>query len=485
MAGTATIVVDAGATIGSMRNLQGAAGMPGPAARAEQVPDLLQHWADSKVGLVRTYDWVSRLDTVDNPDSLFPEWSADPDDPASYNFAATDSWVRQVRELGADILFSLASDVPSNKLPTSDVEKYERVAGKIVEHYVRGWGGGNFDNAVTRWEFGDQPDFGTLHFDGLPSAFYEMYAAAARAVKSVDPELKFGGPCIGFSFDAGPYREGLLDFIKQNELPLDFFTWLWFTDDSRDPLEFRTVAAEIRSVLDAHGFEATELILAYWSMTGIPNAVFTDDEAAAFQGAAAIYMQDSVIDRAVLFRADTGLDLHYNIVDPAGIFGDDGTENAKTRTFQLVGQTLAARQRLDVVGGDENGLGVLAGRSEDDVVRVLIANYAIPNTYLVARVRDVLEFQVPIGSIRADMSLSVPPRRVHAESAGFTDYSLEVRNLSRGDGDYEVVSHRGDGTSRAATVACQGGVLRIAGELAAPAVELIEIHTKEDHVHTS
>src|SRR4051794_9829480 len=84
--GAARLFVDAGVSIGRMRNLQGAAGFPGPAPGAEQIPDLSRAWEAARVGLVRTYDWVSRLDTVDNPDSLFPKWSADPGDPASYNF---------------------------------------------------------------------------------------------------------------------------------------------------------------------------------------------------------------------------------------------------------------------------------------------------------------------------------------------------------------------------------------------------------------
>ena len=162
------------------------------------------------------------------------------------------------------------------------------------------------------------------------------------------------------------------------------------------------MGAEVRRVLDEHGFEAAELILSYWNMTGIPNAQFEDADAAAFQAAAAVYMQDSVIDRAILFRADTGTDLHYKITDPAGIFGSDGRGNAKTGSFRLVGQTLTARERLGVSGGDENGFAVLAGRTEaGDVVRILITNYAIPEAYLEARDRDVLEFKVPVGSIKS------------------------------------------------------------------------------------
>ena len=119
--------------------------------------------------------------------------------------------------IGAEIIFTIASAVPSNKLPASDLAKYEQVVENIVRHYVSGWGGGGFVNAVTRWEFGDQPDFGMLHFDGSPDEFYEMYAAAARAVKRVDSQLQFGGPCTAFPLDEGTYREGFLDFVKRND----------------------------------------------------------------------------------------------------------------------------------------------------------------------------------------------------------------------------------------------------------------------------
>ena len=40
-----------------------------------------------------------------------------------------------------------------------------------------------------------------------------------------------------------PFRQGLLNFIKHLSLPLDFLSWMWYTDHSRDPLDFRTVAA--------------------------------------------------------------------------------------------------------------------------------------------------------------------------------------------------------------------------------------------------
>jgi xylan 1,4-beta-xylosidase len=474
----AKLSVNAGVPAADMRKLHGTTGIPAPAAGADSVPDILNVWKAANVTLVRSYDWVSRLDTVDNTTSLFPDWSADPDDPASYNFGATDTWVRQVRSLGADILFTLASEIPGNKQPVRDLAKYGQVVENIVRHYVCGWGDG-FEGAVMHWEFGDQPDFGKLHFSGTPEQFYEMYAAAARAVKRVNSGLKFGGPCIAFPLNEGPFREGLLDFIKRESLPLDFLSWMWYGDNSRDPMDFRTIAADVRAIANEHGFSDAQLMLSYWSMTGIPTAKFEDAENAAFIAAAAVYMQDSVVDQAIFFRADTGADFHYNFRDPAGIFEADGSENARTGAFRLVGQTLAMPERLAVTGGDENGFAVLAGRTaERDAIRILIANYAIPDAYLTARDRDVFQFQVPIGAERVDMSLNVPPRRVHAKSAGYAAYTLEVSDLPWGEGRHKVVRYRADGAHKGEMLASQEGdgtCVIVQNDLPAPGVELIEI----------
>ena len=474
----AKLSVNAGDSIGSMRRLHGTSGIPVPAPGADSVPNLLDVWKAAKVTLVRSYDWVSRLDTVDNPTSLFPDWSADPSDPASYNFEATDIWVSQMQSLGADVLFTIASEIPGNKKPVEDLEKYEQVVEHIVRHYVQGWAGG-FENAATHWEFGDQPDFGTLHFSGTPEQFYEMYAAAARAVKRVDPNLKFGGPCVAFPLNEGPFREGFLDYIKQHSLPLDFLSWMWYGDNSRDPLDFRRIAAEVRAIVDKHGFSDAELLLSYWSMTGIPTAKFEDADNAAFIAAGAIYMQDSEVDKAIFFRADTGADFHYNFRDPAGIFEPDGSQNARTGAFQFVGQTLATAERLAVTGGDENGFAVLAGRTADgDTIRILISNYAIPDEYLIARGRDVFEFQVPIGTLKADMSLNVPSRRVDATSARYSGYTLEIGELPWGDGPHKVVRYRADRDHKGEMLDSQdgeGASLTIQNDLPVSGVELIEI----------
>jgi len=165
--------------------------------------------------------------------------------------------------------------------------------------------------------------------------------------------------------------------------------------------------------------------------------------------------------------------------DPAGIFEPDGRENARTGAFPLVGRTLAASERLAVSGGDENGFAALAGRvAGRDVVRILISNYAIPDEYRVARERDVFEFQVPIGTLRADMSLNVPSRRVDAASAGYTGYTLDIVDLPWGDGPHTVVRCRADADHHGEVLDTQqvaGASITIRGDLGLSSVELIEI----------
>ncbi|WZH37352.1 MAG: hypothetical protein PIR02_01520 [Microbacterium enclense] len=417
--------VDAGAA-SEWKPLNGVGGLPGPATGHPQFPDLTPVWKDAGVTLVRSFDWMSRLDTRDNPTSLFPKWDADPDDPASYNFTATDEWVDAVHAIGAEVLFTVASSIPSNKLPAHDIELYGRVVEHVVRHYAQGWAGGPA-TPIHLWEFGDQPDLGPLHFAGRPEEFYEMYAAFCAAVRRVDDSLVIGGPAVAFPLNAdAAYREGFLSYVREHDLPLDFFSFLWFTDSSRDPLNFGYVADDLRHLLDGYGFTDTELWLCYWNYLSIPTSSAPTDEKGAFQAATAIHLQDTVIDRAFFFRADSGLDPHYGMVDPAGISGADGPDE-RTRALILAGTALTG-ERLAVTGGDTSGFACAASR-DGDTVRVLVANFVAPASALENRESDSFTFRIPIGEQRIELSLDLPPQRPELASAGVTSAHVTISHL--------------------------------------------------------
>jgi hypothetical protein len=419
------LVIDASAT-SAFRAHRAAGGVPGPVTAFPDFPDLTPLWREAGLTTVRSFDWVSRLDTRDNPQSLFPDWSADPTDPASYNFAATDEWVDAVHGIGADVLFTIASSIPQNKLPALDVPTYGVVVEHIVRHYAAGWANGPA-KPVRRFEFGDQPDLGPLHFDGPAAAFYDMYAAFTAAVARVDDTLEVGGPSVAFPLNPdAPYREGFLAFVRDRGLRLDFFSFLWFVDASRDPFDFRYVAHELRTLLDGFGFTDTRLLLSYWNYLAIPNTTAPAPEKAAFQAAAAIALQDTVIDEAFFFRADSGKDPHYGFADPGGLYAD-GVPDERATAFALIGRTLAG-QRLATHGGDESGFACLAGR-DGDVVRVLISNFVAPETALGPRETDEFRFRIPIGEQRIELTLKQPPQRAGLASAGIEAAHVTVTNL--------------------------------------------------------
>lgn len=477
-AGEVELVVDAAQDRGEFASFANTAAIPGPAPGFPDFADVTPFWQAARVDLVRTYDWPARLDTVDNPESLFPRWSADPTDPASYNFAAVDAWIAATRAAGARPVFTFMTDVPHNKLPAADVSKYGQVVEHIVRHLVEGWGGG-VPHAVEYFDFGDQPDFGRLHFDGEPEQFYAMYEAFAHAVKRVDPSLKVGGPGLAFPLNQGsPYREPFLAMVRERDLPLDYFSYIWFSDASGDPLDMAVVATRMRDVLDRAGFAGTELFAISWNYTGIPTARFTPAEAAAFQAAATIYSQDAPIDRAFIFRGDTGTDPHYEMTDPASIFVAASDPGARGNSFIYAGQTIAG-QRIAATGGDHRGLAISASRNDaEGVVRVLIANYAASEAHLAPRPSDVFTFTVPIGPSRTEMRFQQPPQRADLRSQGFDGYRLTLNGLPWRDADLRVDRYRIDAGHTGELVETRvisGNAPVLQATLPAPAVEYIEI----------
>lgn len=471
---TRTLVVDA-ARESTFRSLNGVGGVPGPVAAYPDFPDMTPLWREAGVTLVRSFDWVSRLDTRDDPTSLFPDWSADPDDPASYNFAATDAWVDAVHSIGAEVLFTVASSIPKNKLPADDVEVYGRVVEHIVRHYSQGWAGGPA-TPVRLYEFGDQPDFGPLHFAGRPEEFYAMYRAFCEAVHRVDASLTVGGPSVAFSLEAdSPYREGFLEFVRENDLPLHFFSFLWFTDGSRDPMDYRYVARELRAVLDDHGFTDTALTLSYWNYLAVPSSTAPAPEKGAFMAATAIALQDTVIDHAFFFRADTGRDPHYGFVDPGGVGDVDGRPDERSRALVLAGRALTGR-RLEATGGDESGLAVAAGR-DGDTVRVLVTNYVAPDSALSPRAEDRFTFRIPIGEQRIELGLTLPPQRLDLASAGVERVSLDLRNLPWADATVQatVTSLSGEVEGPSPVAVSAEGSLRMELALEPQSVFLVEL----------
>lgn len=226
--------------------------------------DVSHRYRELAVPSVRLHDpnWPHPRE-VDIP-QVFPVADADPDDPASYDFRRTDTYIQGIRDTGAEVVYRLGTSIEHTAVkyhvhPPTDYGQWARVCQGIVRHYARGWADGMTD-AVAYWEIWNEPDISDKMWSGTFEQYLALYRATAPALKALDPAIKVGGYAA-----AWPHHENVprfLAYCREHALPLDFFSWHTYT---RSPDQMVARARLVRDLLDAHGFCETESHLNEWN----------------------------------------------------------------------------------------------------------------------------------------------------------------------------------------------------------------------------
>jgi xylan 1,4-beta-xylosidase len=496
--GFRSLHVDAGKVTGTIRSFQGLNGAPSPVMAG--LPNLVRQYKDLRANMVRTHDLMgpTELDSkfgegdallawlipdsaqragvvkAGNASIIFPDWSADPEKSANYNFPPTDKVLAAIRASGAEIYYRVGRSWGANINPPADFDKFASVVKHIAMHYNQGWANG-FHYDIRYWEFWNEPD--GLFWSGTPEQFYSLYGKIALALKSVDPTLKVGGDGKAFAYDDGPYREGLIDYCAAHKLPLDFYSWHTYADASADPYDAVRLARLTRGILDARGFPKAESILSEWNLT--PD--FTDAEKerlrgmenAAYIGAVLSYFQDAPIDHAQFYRGDAAW---------MGLFDLQGNYFKTAYTFQAMGKMLDTPQRLAVEGTDTFGFAALAGRSGDgDTVQIIISNYAIPAGFklnpmqIPPEVAKALPPQLDFSKVKS------LPRRTDIVYRDNSGYSLTIDNLPWGAAPFSIKRYRISKAENLDLVEEKSGAgssFHLSSPLAPDAVELIVLRRR-------
>jgi hypothetical protein len=166
-----------------------------------------------------------------------------------------------------------------------------------------------------------------------------------------------GGPGKAAGPLAGAYHKGLLDFCSAHKVPLDFYSWHHYPRANPDPYDFARIAGEYRALLDAKGFPKAEIHLTEWNRTlAMTPQAQASMETAAFSASAQIYLQDSPMDRSFYYRGDAGT---------MGFFEMNGSYRKKAYVYKALGSMLDTPRRVAASGADKSGCAVLAGRSEN------------------------------------------------------------------------------------------------------------------------
>lgn len=469
--GLRTVTVDAAKTVGVIRSLQGMSGTPVPGDASH--PDFTSQFQHLGVNIVRTHDvdcsGTSDIDGL-GVNRIFRDWNANPDDPSSYNFGPTDRAVLSIVRSGAQVEYSLGrsdlrcAGIAANNTPPPDPQRYAIVARHVAEHYNDGWDDG-YHLGIRYWEIWNEPDLFPF-WSGSSAQFYALYADTARALKSLHPWMQIGGPALTTNNDLTGYRQSLLTYIRENHLPLDFYSIHHYTDFTEDPFDFVRLADEYRALLNRYGFTHTRIQLTEWNYGLIDNP--TEPQRAAFVADSLIYMQQAPLQRAFYYRA--------NGANGFALINADGTLTRTGDAFAAVGSLRDTPMRLASAGGDTSGLAVEAGRARSDhgQIRVLISNYEIPAAD-----------QGPFPPFIVNNMFSIPnigtftllPRRAitYADNNG---YDLTVNHIAGAQDGLLVSRYRVDDTHALSLISQtvqHGGMVHVSSELPAPAIELVVI----------
>ncbi len=273
---------------------------------------------------------------VDIP-NIFRDFSADQNNPDSYDFAFTDLLITALIENGVEPVFRLGVTIENyvsikayRVFPPENFKKWATVCEHIIKHYNEGWANG-FKYNIKYWEIWNEPDnFEEIEqnqmWQGTKEQYFELYDITAKHLKAKFPELKIGGyGSCGFyaiadsyisSANSSPryeyfitFFDEFLKYIKEHNSPLDFFSW-----HSYDSIENNRKYAEYaRKRLDEAGYTNTETTCNEWNC--MPNERGTMLHAAN-NTAMLIMMQGTVLDNAMFYDAGIQLNTYGGLFEP-------------------------------------------------------------------------------------------------------------------------------------------------------------------------
>ncbi len=273
---------------------------------------------------------------VDIP-NLFRDFSADPTDPASYDFTFTDLLITALVEHGVEPFFRLGVTIENQAVikayriyPPTDPHKWAVICEHIIRHYTEGWANG-FHYNIRYFEIWNEPDnyedpMENQMWRGTKEEYFHLYEVASKHLKACFPHLKIGGyASCGFyaikkefvkDANSSPRKEYFLEFfeaflahVKKTGAPLDFFSWHSYSGlDSN-----RYYVPYARRRLDEEGFTETESICNEWNP--VPGNRGTYKHAAE-TCANMLMFQKERLDAAMFYDARWGTSIYGALFHP-------------------------------------------------------------------------------------------------------------------------------------------------------------------------
>ncbi|MBQ8566499.1 MAG: hypothetical protein IJ445_02800 [Clostridia bacterium] len=233
--------------------------------KAAKIPYARNHDAafDSRYGGEHTVDVCA----------IFPNFDADVNDPASYDFPCTDHYTKQIIEAGTKPFYRLGSKIEHGikkygTVMPKDFKKWAEICEHIIRHYTEGWADG-FYYDIEYWEIWNEPDLdpddstNKRCWSGTEKDFARLYVIASNHLKTCFPHLKIGGPALAWNEDwLERFFENVREFNGGKNPPLDFLSWHWY---GTEPVKMSEKGTRIYDIAVKAGYEGFESILNEWN----------------------------------------------------------------------------------------------------------------------------------------------------------------------------------------------------------------------------
>ena len=309
-----------------------------------------------------------------------------------------------------------------NVTPPADYDAWAALIKILTQHLVDRYG----LEEVRTWffEVWNEPNL-KFFWAGTQAEYFKLYEYSARAIKSVDTQLKVGGPATSIN----AWIPEMLEFCRSANVPIDFISTHHYPTD--DPLwknhglsleEFFEQFGEqlgkyergiLRKMTLKARAEAGTMPLYYteWNASAMLPDPIHDEPYSAALVAKTIADNDGLVDGYAFWTFSDLFEERAQFAAPFhGGFGLQtihGIPKPTYRVFEMLHQL--GNQRIPVFGGSDSTVEMLATR-DDSELKLLVYNHNIPE----AEIREeavtiTLKGVVPRGEVSI--------RRLDAEHA--------------------------------------------------------------------
>jgi xylan 1,4-beta-xylosidase len=164
-----------------------------------------------------------------------------------------------------------------NVSPPKSLERWDGLITHLAQHLVEHFG----LDEVAQWYFEVWNEPNIDFWNGIPreESYFELYAHTARALKSVSPRLRVGGPATA----AAQWVDDFMQYTARNHVPVDFVSSHGYADDTPEnlfgssadvPMDERVCRAiqKVRGQIKASAAPNLPLFWTEWNVPGMQEA---------------------------------------------------------------------------------------------------------------------------------------------------------------------------------------------------------------------